>query len=1073
MPGSYSLGLQVSGESATRSLPVSVRSGTPSFFFGSPSYSDLVVSLGGTTTFSAAGLSNYSGDGTADFLIRPTVTGLPSGVTASFQPARSLPGESFTITLKADSTAPLRQNVPITLMGTAEGTTATASVGYTQSVAPAPGSIPNNRTGFTPLGATPASLAYDRVHGLVFASNSVWNRIDVVSAATRAVVQSIPLASPTRMDLSQDSSTLWIGTKSQQVYALNTSTLALTRYVVPKVAFFSNTAPASWTDSELYALSNGNLLLAVSNNSSTRSIVWAPSSNTVTAVNMGTSLLRSGNGSKVFGLHTDNDGCKLDVYSATQASMNTYTIDGGFTGSSYCGTLQASNADGSVLVTYLTAQTLRGIQLVGANGQSLGAFAAALEAGSLSTAEGVQFNPVTFAFSPDGGTLYQTGTRIGRGNLLATYNVGSRTLLGLAPAIASATPPQSSGYGGNTVQAAVDDKGVLIGIQSYGIAWEDTTYFQDFGSGTLSISGGSPIVFTPLSGPLSGGTSFTTFNTFAIQPDAWFNDIRGSASLSGNSLTLTSPAGAAPGPVDIKTISLNGELGYVALGFSYGPAPQQSVYSGSAPVGGAPGTITGFGLPADSSTGSISVGGTSAAITSTVGQYPPWTGEAVPSTYLKFTLPAGRPGYADLQVTTPNGVGTLPHAVFYANSVADYSFSGTPSAVLYDRFHKQAYVITKTSVLPFANGAFQSPLTVPTMRGVVDLRDGALSVDGNYLLVGNGGDGSVAVLNLQSPSASYALPLPDLYAPSSTCTVGPGAIAALSGGKALVLPTPPSPATGSQCGYLSKFATIDYVARTSSTITFLPGACSAPFRAQLQGSADGTLAVVKDGNNGGGCFYVAGTGLVSASFVAAYNGVSISADANLVGADTGLFSSAGDPLSNLAQPPALYATPLTHGYPADSRTSTLRGIHLNASGSLSYQPHAGYFEIIDTLSNSLRMRFSLTETVQDVPDPLAIDEGGRQVFLLTDAGLTVVDMGQAPLSFGHLGTAAPSSGGTVQLRGSGFDATTTATVDKLAATVSFIDENTLNLSLPSLGSGPHTILLTRADGVSVWSFPLV
>ncbi len=70
-----------------------------------------------------------------------------------------------------------------------------------------------------------------------------------------------------------------------------------------------------------------------------------------------------------------------------------------------------------------------------------------------------------------------------------------------------------------------------------------------------------------------------------------------------------------------------------------------------------------------------------------------------------------------------------------------------------------------------------------------------------------------------------------------------------------------------------------------------------------------------------------------------------------------------------------------------------------------------------------------TQTVQSVADPMAIDEGGRKIFLLTDAGLTVVDMGQAPLSVGHLGSAQPVSGGTIQLRGSGFDSTTTVSVD--------------------------------------------
>jgi hypothetical protein len=96
---------------------------------------------------------------------------------------------------------------------------------------------------------------------------------------------------------------------------------------------------------------------------------------------------------------------------------------------------------------------------------------------------------------------------------------------------------------------------------------------------------------------------------------------------------------------------------------------------------------------------------------------------------------------------------------------------------------------------------------------------------------------------------------------------------------------------------------------------------------------------------------------------------------------------------------------------------------------------------------TLRMRFAVTETIQDTATPLAIDSGGRFVYLLTDKGLTVVDFGAAPLWIGHLsGHTAPGS--TVVLRGSGFDFSTTATVGGGGASVNFTDENTLTLTIP-------------------------
>lgn len=1049
--GSYAFGLTTGGgASSTATLPVVVESRTPSFSFSSGLGTDLAVPVGGSTTFTLQTLANVDGNGTPDFRITLGAAGLPQGVSATFQPAAILPGDSATVTLTATKEAPLRQNVPISVVGTVDGSSASASAAYTLSVARVPGTIPDNRTAFTWTGGTPSSLAFDRVHNLIFASNAVWNRVDVISASSHALLRSIPVASPVMVDLTQDSNTLWIATQSEQVFALSTTDFTTQRYSLPAIPSSSNT----WTVSEMHALADGSLLLSVGDYDS--GYIWSPGGTALKAVHMARPLLRTGDGTKVFGLESGFSGCILDSYSTASGSATTYTIDSGFTGSSFCGTLEASNADGSILVTNLTAASLQGVQLINSTGQSLGSFTAALKPGTLGMRESVSFFPQTFVFSDDGQTLYQTGSRTPGGSLIATYDVPSRKLLGLAPAI---------GLGGNTALVAADGSGLLIGIQNGGVAFEDSTYFQDYGTGSAPLSGGEPSSFVPQGGPLTGDTTFTLSSYIELLPDVWFGDSRGTTSLAANAVSLTSPATQSAGPVDLKLIYPNGELGYAALGFSYGATPESMLYNGSAPAGGAPSTVTGFGLPVDSSSGSLTVGGTSASITSVVGQYPPFTGEAVPSTYVNFTLPPGKPGYADLQVTTPKGSGTLSKAVFYASSVSDYSFSGTASAVIYDKFRKQAYVITKTAVLVFspASGGFQSPLSVPTVHGTFDLHDGALSTDGTYLVIGNGADASVAVLNLTTPAQSYALALPTLSLVNSTCTFGPGAVAALAGSRALVLPTPSS----SQCGIFSKAAVVDLQARTQVPATYSYGCFADFFNPQMQSTADGTLAVVGTGGDGDVCFYDSTKGFSSAGSVSAYFTAAISADGNILAGDLHFANSAGTPLGVLAQPPALYGNALSTTYPASPQTTMLHGSHFNAAGSLFYVPHAAYFEIIDTASATLKMRFSLTQTMQAVLEPLAIDEGGRYVFLLTGAGLTVVDLGEAPLSVGHLGPTQPVSGGTIQLRGSGFDSGTTVTVDATTAVATVVDENTLSVVLPPLKTGAHNLVLNRADGSTV------
>ncbi|HUE41927.1 MAG TPA: hypothetical protein VMP12_00110 [Candidatus Sulfotelmatobacter sp.] len=95
---------------------------------------------------------------------------------------------------------------------------------------------------------------------------------------------------------------------------------------------------------------------------------------------------------------------------------------------------------------------------------------------------------------------------------------------------------------------------------------------------------------------------------------------------------------------------------------------------------------------------------------------------------------------------------------------------------------------------------------------------------------------------------------------------------------------------------------------------------------------------------------------------------------------------------------------------------------------------------MDVAHETLRMRFSLTETLLDAATPLAIDSGGRFVYLATDQGLTVVDFGEAPLSIGHLSQVNVSTRSQITVRGSGFDSTITATVGGVVAGISFSDE---------------------------------
>jgi hypothetical protein len=165
-------------------------------------------------------------------------------------------------------------------------------------------------------------------------------------------------------------------------------------------------------------------------------------------------------------------------------------------------------------------------------------------------------------------------------------------------------------------------------------------------------------------------------------------------------------------------------------------------------------------------------------------------------------------------------------------------------------------------------------------------------------------------------------------------------------------------------------------------------------------------------------------------------------------------------IGTLAQPLPFY----TNSGMGSPPPSPLLRQRLNASGSLYYFAYPNYFEIVDVAHATLRTRFALTETVQNVVDSIAIDSGGQFIYLLTDKGLTVVDLGEAPLSIGHLSPQSAAPGTKVTVRGSGFDSSVACTVAGVPASLVVADQNTLTLTAPSAASGPEDIVLTRSDG---------
>ena len=1011
----------------------------PGFFFQPPLQKEVGVPIGGSGSivFGTQVNSNTS----LDFDVTPSVTGLPPGTTATFSPAVVTVGTSVTVNITAASSAPVSQNVDVTLVGTPAANTPVAQSDFLVDVTQPPGSLPNSRTDFVSTAGTPYAAVYDATHNLIFSSNPDWNRVDVISNVTHKIVKSISVRSPRGIDITPDGAQVWVQTASTNLYSINTASLHAKHYQLPSRTFTSSGLRTLFFGDRLLALSDGTLFVFFDDFGATNSGIagiWNPQTNQLTVLANGTPSAwgfpaRSGDGTVVYASNVA-PGTGVEVYKVATQALSTVAQGTNLP------PVAAVNRDGSQLVLGATSLALydRNLALLGSLPGELVGFGVdfPLEGGVL--------------FSSDNTKIYENGSYNGQVVIL-TIDASTRTVIGTAPS-GIIEPVATSGAAGTATPFAIDSTGIVLGIQTYGIAFDDSTFFQHYAAVNQPGQNGSTVVARANAGPLAGGTVVDVFASPFLIPDVWFGQNRGVINSAQGQLTVTSPPSSVPGPVNLKLIFPDGIQYFDPQYFSYSTFPEYAVTSGSSPDGGAPAQLIGTGLPTDPSGGTLKIGPNTASITPPATQNIPFSGEPYPSTILSYTFPAGSPGRADLQVTTPNGTGTLPKSIFYAKSVTDYSSPDSFTAVLVDEPRKQVYLSAGDHVDVFSTVTNQFVTALhPAARGAqVQFTGLALTPDGR-LLVADLRDSSLAVINPDSPSTTYAIALPPAVMPINNCSIGPLYVAATSANKAFVsfgsLPAPSCPANGFM--YIADLQTRTAVVADCSGGEGVDAPADGSFVAIEYGTA--TLCIESPPN------FFPSTLSPTLAIVGGI-GVAVSGDGNVIGTDETFYDVNANALGSVAQPVPFYGNSV-FGPP-----SLLLRPRLNASGSLYYLSFPNYFEIIDVPTARLRMRFSLTQTISNVAAPLAVDSGGRHVYLLTDKGLTVVDFGAAPLSIGHVSQQNPAPGAQVMVRGSGFDSATTATVGGVAASVTFTDENTLTLTIPAAPSGPQDIVLTRTGG---------
>jgi len=929
----------------------------------------------------------------------------------------------------------------------------------------APPAYPGNRTSFIRTGDTPSSAVYDSSHNLVFASEPNLGLVDAVSVPGGQIVARIPVPGVQALGLSADNSKILASTSLQQVAWIDTAGLDVvswqtlpiltdpvlgTQFWVPfnyqsVLPEFANPSDLPTYAQNPYPLANGKVLFEALVGGSWPSVVeWDPVANTAlrqTGLPTGGSVIANTAGTEV--LFAGNP-CFYDVLTdATRCSFN-FTFSISIAAGNPAGT-QFALFDGSNIV-FIDQQfnTVGKVPLAAANSN--------------------EYQPTGIVYSPDGTRLYVVTP--GALAIITTIDATNFSVVGTAPGFSTASPQTPLAIEN---PLTTDGTGLVIGAALGGLVFDDASDTYSFSQNDAATAA----TISPMEGPVQGGTIATVSSGISSgTPDVWFG---GQLSTVENASALpqvkaTSPPAKAAGPVDVKVIESTGVMMMIPDGFTYGSVPLLNAPLATAPAGGVDVDIYGFGFSADSgaATQQVSIGsGNAKVLTAT-------QAEGIPVQDLTLTVPPGTPGPANIVVTSATGTATYPNGFRYLASVADYSSSDSLQAVLYDATRQQLYLNAGDHIDVFSllTNSFSSAITPPSLNGTRQLQGMALTPDASKLLVGNFSDDSVSIIDPDNPAGAAAVQIAPAIG-SLGVPQGPHGLATTSLGTAMVnVGTTNQLTGGGGTVYELNLATLKSTQRTD-----VPGILQV-YGDPIGGSADGGRVFLAVPDNSGGnvtawsaitdSWQTHSLGGASSLFL---NDIAVARDGNLAAVNN-------DAADSDFSFPMFVDSALNQisqlGIESLFAAVNQPGMALHDSGALLYSSTDLGVDIIDVRHGTLSERIVLNEQSVGLSGSLAIDQAGGRIFLITNAGLTSIQLDAVPLSVGSITPSSGSSGALLQVRGSGFQAGTTAKIGNTGAAATFVDGDTLQLTIPTVASGPAALTLVNPDGTSyTWDAAIV
>jgi hypothetical protein len=596
------------------------------------------------------------------------ISGLPAGATIN-------PSGSFTLSAAQPQTVTVATanalsggSYPLTVSASSGSLSHSATEALTVvNFAPLP-----SRADFVRTDDTPGGAVYDQTHKLVFVTNPIAGTVDAISSVTYQILRRIPVPSPAGIDISPDNSTVFIGTNTQVLYALDTATMAMTaRYVAP---LYQPGANVTFTQAPRapVATPDGNVL--ISENGSI--VKWNPSTNQTTTVLGSVPILTGAPVGFQYGLaqgpmarsagHTkvilSNDLSTSTVYVYDETN-NTFSAPLSFNG--YAASVAVNPAGTQFAVAWVDNDTqMPWISFLDAD---LNTLSTIQDGGNL-------------LYSSDGKTLY-LAAYFGQAQtpLIEIFDTTSFQPTGMTPLYASAegnrAPPLFV-----ATPLATDETGRVFGSADHGLSIDDVTDLRTYSGSEVypiydlfSVPDDGQVgqeQAVQLGGSVSSGV-----------PEVWFGPRTGSASINSESfLIATTPPLNQTGPVNIRLEDPDNVQAWMPQAYTFG-----TILSSGPDIAGPTGggsTVSLFGYGLGDNTGitnfaagtTVAFGGAQGTVSSGY-SVPNLPSYPFPLWDLTVQTPAVSAGEANITATTAWGTSTLESA-YHALNMPSYTLDG-------------------------------------------------------------------------------------------------------------------------------------------------------------------------------------------------------------------------------------------------------------------------------------------------------------------------------------------------------------------------------------------------------------